>query len=109
MKRIPYLTHIALETMRIKAPIPLGLPRLTPAGGLVIDGVRIPEDVVVSVPTHAIQLDPRYFEDPHVFVPERWEHVLSADDVPFLPFSRGSSALRITHWTFTEPHHPGCC
>lgn len=80
--------------MRIKAPIPLGLPRLTPPGGLLIDGTHIPGDVVVSVPTHAIQLDPRYFEDPEEFRPERWEDISSVDDVPFLPFSRGQ-------WTFS--------
>lgn len=88
-RRIPYLNHVINETMRLKAPIPLGLPRLTPPEGLAIDGTYIPGNVIVSVPTHTIHLDPRYFEDPLEFLPERWESIVSADDVPFLPFSRG--------------------
>lgn len=88
-KRIPYLTHVVNETMRIKAPVSLGLPRLTPPEGMKIDEIYIPGDVIVSVPTHTIQLDSRYFENPENFLPERWEAISSTDHVPFLPFSRG--------------------
>lgn len=89
VKRIPYVAHVVNETLRLKAPIPLGLPRLTPPEGLKIDEVIIPGDTIVSVPTHTIQLDPRYFEEPLDFKPERWEDISNVDDVPFLPFSRG--------------------
>ncbi|KAF4301636.1 putative cytochrome P450 4d21 [Botryosphaeria dothidea] len=41
----------------------------------------------MSIPAHTIQRDPRYFEDPDEFYPERWS-ALSTETAPFLAFSR---------------------
>ena len=53
-----------------------------------MDGVHIPGDVVVGVPTHVVQRDPRYWEEPPRFAPERWEK-LSAEETAFNAFNRG--------------------
>lgn len=90
-KAIPYLDAIIHETLRLRPSVPSGLPRVTPPGGLQIDEVFIPGDVNISVPTYAIQRDPRYWDDPLEFVPERWER-LSPDRTPFFPFTRGKYA-----------------
>lgn len=79
------------ETLRLRPSVPSGLPRVSPPSGLQIDEVFIPGNVNLSVPTYAIQRDPRYWDDPLEFVPERWEN-LSPDRAPFFPFTRGKYA-----------------
>lgn len=90
-KAIPYLDAVIQETLRLRPSVPSGLPRASPPGGLQIDEVFIPGDVNISVPTYAIQRDPRYWDDPLEFVPERWDK-LSPDKAPFFPFTRGKYA-----------------
>ena len=83
------MDNIINETLRLKPPVPGGLPRVTPPQGLQIDEVYIPGDTVVGVPTYTLQRDPRYFEQPLEFIPERWEGV-NVEKSPFLPFSKGT-------------------
>lgn len=64
------------------------MPRTTPPGGLQIDEMFIPGDTNVSVPTYAIQRDPRYYNKPLEFLPERWE-TMTPESAPFLPFTKG--------------------
>lgn len=90
-KAIPYLDAIIHETLRLCPSVPSGLSRVTPPAGLQIDEVFIPGEVHISVPTYTIQRDPRYWDDPTEFVPERWEK-LSPDKTPFSPFTRGKYA-----------------
>lgn len=42
---LPYLNAVIHEALRIYPPLPLGLPRLVPTGGVLINGVLIPEGV----------------------------------------------------------------
>lgn len=42
---LPYLTACLEETFRIYPPIPIGMPRVTPTGGCMIDGQWVPEGV----------------------------------------------------------------
>ncbi|KAJ4396529.1 hypothetical protein N0V93_000749 [Gnomoniopsis smithogilvyi] len=90
-KAIPYLDAVIQETLRLRPSVPSGLPRVTPPGGLQIDEVFIPGDVNISVPTYTIQRDPKHWDDPLEFMPERWE-TLSTDKTPFFPFTRGKYA-----------------
>lgn len=90
-KALPYLDAIIHETLRLRPSVPSGLPRTTPAGGLQIDEVFIPGGINVSIPTYAIQRDPRYWDNPLEFVPERWEK-LSLEKMPFMPFTKGKYA-----------------
>lgn len=87
-KNITYVDHIINETLRLRPPVPSGLSRTTPPEGLQIDDVYIPGNTVVSISAHTIQRDPRYYEDPEAFYPERWEG-MSPETAPFLAFSRG--------------------
>ncbi|PWY66009.1 cytochrome P450 [Aspergillus heteromorphus CBS 117.55] len=83
-----YLTWIINETLRLKPAVPGGLSRVTPPEGLQIDELRIPGDVVVSVPTFTIHRDGRFWEKGDRFVPDRWEKI-DTNQAPYLPFSRG--------------------
>lgn len=43
--RLSYVHAVCLEALRIYTPLPLGLPRIVPAGGDTINGEYIPEGV----------------------------------------------------------------
>ncbi len=67
--------------------------RVTPAQGLQIDEVHVPGDINVFVPSQVIQRDPRYFEKPLDFMPERWSDKrgqLTSGNIPYMPFSLGT-------------------
>ncbi|KIW88830.1 uncharacterized protein Z519_10314 [Cladophialophora bantiana CBS 173.52] len=87
--KFAYLDNIINESLRLKPPVPGGLPRITPPQGLQIDEVYIPGDTVVGVPVHTLQRDARYFKRPLEFIPERWGQI-SVEKVPFFPFSKGA-------------------
>lgn len=92
VKALPYLEGIINETLRMKPAVPSGTPRVTPKAGLQIDEVYIPGDTNVIVPTYSIQRDPRYFENPNAFLPERWmedEMTLMMEKSAYFPFSLG--------------------
>ncbi|GME34987.1 Cytochrome p450 [Neofusicoccum parvum] len=90
VKNIAYLDYIINEVLRLRPPVPSGLSRTAPPEGLQIDDVFIPGDTVVMISAHTIQRDPRYFENPDEFCPERWS-TLSTETSPFLAFSRGAT------------------
>ncbi|KAK3321254.1 putative cytochrome P450 [Cercophora scortea] len=69
---LPYLQAVCQEAMRVYAPLPLGLPRVVPEGGDVVDGCFLPQGIIVSTNPVAASLDPANFGDPFAFKPERW-------------------------------------
>ncbi|KAH8800595.1 cytochrome P450 [Flagelloscypha sp. PMI_526] len=91
---IPLLDGIIHEALRLAPSVPGGLQRVTPPGGMMIDEVFVPGNIIVSVPTWSIQRDPRYWEDADKFKPERWmEGGLNPETAPaFLAFTKGPYA-----------------
>ena len=73
--------------------VPSGVQRETPPKDLTLpNGTYIPGRIIVWMPIHSIQRDPRYFAHPLTFLPERWtdenpEAVI--DKRAFMPFSTG--------------------
>lgn len=73
-----WVNAIIYETLRIRPPVASWTPRVTGPEGLLIPesqyGPRmyIPPDVEVSCNPWVIQRDPRWFERPKKFLPERW-------------------------------------
>jgi cytochrome P450 len=67
-----YLFAVIEETLRRTAPVPSHLPRVVLSGGMVIDGIHVPEGTVVGVPMYALHNNPTYFPSPFSFSPERW-------------------------------------
>ncbi|KAF9639897.1 hypothetical protein BFW01_g11703 [Lasiodiplodia theobromae] len=91
VKQISYLDDIINESLRLRPPVPSGLGRLTPPEGLQIDEVYIPGDTIVSIPAQTLHRDPRNYENPLDFVPERWsDGKLNPETAPFITFSRGA-------------------
>ena len=87
-----YTTAVILESLIIHPSTASGLPRVVPAGGVMIDGVHIPGGTNVITPTYAIQRDERYFMETEKFIPERWTTMkwMMKDPRAFCPFGKGA-------------------
>ncbi|KAF4334741.1 benzoate 4-monooxygenase cytochrome P450 [Fusarium beomiforme] len=95
LNELPLLLSTLREVMRFRPTSATGLERVTPPGGKSIAGQFIHENIktLVSVPTLGVMMDPRIFELPEVFRPERWlepgaERLMEF----FYPFSTGPRA-----------------
>ncbi|KAL7271636.1 hypothetical protein RUND412_005591 [Rhizina undulata] len=67
-----YLKACIEETLRISPSAPGVLPRVVLPGGLRIGDTFIPPGVEVGVASYSIHRNPKYFEDPLTYRPERW-------------------------------------
>nr|WMB80861.1 BX5 [Acanthus ilicifolius] len=68
---LPYLHSIIMETLRMFPPGPLMLPRETSVD-CTIGGYNVPNGTIVLVNSYAIQRDPKYWDDPSCFKPDRF-------------------------------------
>jgi cytochrome P450 len=91
----PVLESIINETLRLYPPALFGSPRVTPPEGLQIDDLYIPGDMVVYMPLYQLHRDPRNFERPNDFVPERWttKSDMILNRGAYMPFSMGTSVF----------------
>ncbi|KAF2799379.1 cytochrome P450 [Melanomma pulvis-pyrius CBS 109.77] len=69
---LPYMQACIEEVLRLDGPVKIGLPRVTPPKGMVIDGNFVPGETVVYVAMHSANLSARNFQHPEKFIPERW-------------------------------------
>jgi cytochrome P450 len=70
MSRLPYAEAVLLETMRLYPPI-FGIGRESIAA-CEINGYPLPGGTNVYLVPYVIHRDPRWFDDPQSFRPERW-------------------------------------
>ncbi|CAO2656425.1 Nn.00g052280.m01.CDS01 [Neocucurbitaria sp. VM-36] len=89
-----FLDGVINEALRLHPAVPSGVQRETPPEGITLpNGTYIPGHIIIWMPIHCIQRDPRYFQQPLKFLPERWtdeqpEAVI--DKRAFMPFSTGA-------------------
>ncbi|KAI0277339.1 cytochrome P450 [Russula aff. rugulosa BPL654] len=90
LEKLPFLTAVIKETLRIAVTTPAGLPRVVPPSGAVISGVNVPGGVGVSCPSVFcrpclmssqtvvsqsslyVSFSEEIFDRPHDFLPDRW-------------------------------------
>ncbi|PWA70826.1 cytochrome P450 [Artemisia annua] len=95
LPKLQYLNATIKETFRLHPVGALGLPR-SPSQTCKIGGYTIPKDCTVFVNVWAIQRDPRYWDNPLEFKPDRfliqegtekWD--FQGNNMKFLPFGSG--------------------
>lgn len=91
IQKLRYLKLVIKEGLRLHPPTPM-LPRAS-REEREINGYAIPADVNVMINVWAIQRDPKLWNDPEKFEPERFEIDRGVDfvggDFQFLPFGTG--------------------
>ncbi|KAK9165855.1 hypothetical protein Scep_001046 [Stephania cephalantha] len=92
LANLPYLTCIVNEALRLYPPGPLLVPHASSAE-CTVGGYRVPKGTIVMGNAWAIHRDPRLWEDPTEFRPERFaaggEGHLGHGGYKFVPFGVG--------------------
>ncbi|GKV04512.1 hypothetical protein SLEP1_g16664 [Rubroshorea leprosula] len=93
LAKLPYLRGVMSETMRMYPAVPLLLPHESTTE-CTVAGFRIPAGTLLFINVWAIQNDPKVWEDPKIFKPERFEGVegTARDGFKLMPFGSGRRA-----------------
>lgn len=89
LAQLPYLHSIISETLRMYPPVPMLVPHES-SEECMVEGFRVPRGTMLLVNIWAIQNDPKIFEEPTRFKPERFEGLEGArDGFKLMPFGAG--------------------
>ncbi|GLT59256.1 hypothetical protein SLA2020_320850 [Shorea laevis] len=88
--KLHYLQSIMWETLRLHPAAPLLLPHMASAD-CTIGGYDVPQGTIVSVNVFAIHRDPKLWDDPESFRPERLEKE-EKESHKLMPFGMGRRA-----------------
>lgn len=91
LKRLEHLDMVYKETLRYFSIAAL-IQRTVEEEITIKDGsITLPAGTSLVIPIHNVHRDPRYWEDPHKVMPERFlpENVKKRDPNAFVPFSLG--------------------
>ncbi|XVF39839.1 hypothetical protein PTKIN_Ptkin01aG0064400 [Pterospermum kingtungense] len=89
LAQLPYLRSIISETLRMYPPVPMLVPHES-SEECMVEGFRVPSGTMLLVNIWAIQNDPKIWEDPTSFKPERFEVQDGArDGFKSMPFGVG--------------------
>ncbi|MCA1591344.1 MAG: cytochrome P450 [Acidobacteria bacterium] len=89
MPRLPYCEWVVKESLRLYPPA--YVVGREAVGDFEIGGYRVPAGAQVFMPTYVIQRDPRFYDEPSEFRPERWREE-TASRLPryaYFPFGGG--------------------
>ncbi|KAH8594643.1 cytochrome P450 monooxygenase [Bisporella sp. PMI_857] len=93
MEKLPYLTGVIQEGLRLSFGVCTRLPRIAPDEVLQVRDREIlwdiPRNTPVSMSAGLMHLDPRIFPDPKCFKPERWINNKGLDRY-LVSFTKGS-------------------
>jgi biphenyl-4-hydroxylase len=104
-ERLPYLNAVILENMRYRTVGPLGLPHKA-AKTCLVDGFTITAGTQVLGNIYSIHHDPRFWDSPDEFVPDRFLPMNDGSPSPsmnstaFMPFGVGRRSC--PGWRFGE-------
>ncbi|KAJ2744980.1 hypothetical protein GGI20_002517 [Coemansia sp. BCRC 34301] len=101
-QKLPYLSAVIHESLRVLSPAPGMLPRLAPAGGLRLGGQFLPAGTWICCAIGAVHMNPSAFNDPEVFDPERF--LDGGERFNMLAFSTGVRACLGRNLALVEMH-----
>ena len=91
LEKLPYLRALVKESLRFVSGSPGRLPRTVPSTGAVFCGQQIPPGTIITSGTYVHHRNPKTFEDPNTFRPERWlQGSVGEMEKNLVAFSRGS-------------------
>ncbi|KAL4885754.1 benzoate 4-monooxygenase cytochrome P450 [Aspergillus karnatakaensis] len=106
VKSLPYLKACLDESLRLSPPVPRGLERKTPPGGMEIMGHQIAGNITVSVPAYVAHRDEGLFPDPEAYNPDRWlsspPELSKRMRAAWIPFTAGARACLGRNITMME-------
>lgn len=86
LPNLPYLRGVINETLRLYPAAPLLVPHES-TEECTVDGVVVPPRTMLLVNAYAIHRDPKVWEEPNKFMPERFEG--SGKESWMIPFGMG--------------------
>ena len=88
LDKMTYLTCVIKETLRLLPPVPMVIRQATEDN--YIEGYHFPKGTEVNINIISLHRNPKYWKDPLVFRPERFEEPNNIYPYSFLPFIGGS-------------------
>ncbi|KAL6224881.1 hypothetical protein ACLB2K_003736 [Fragaria x ananassa] len=88
--KLPYLQSIISETLRLYPTAPLLMPHYS-SDDCTIGGFDVPRDTMVMINAWAIHRDPKLWDDPESFKPERFANG-GEEPYKLMPFGQGRRA-----------------
>ncbi|PIA16751.1 cytochrome P450 [Coemansia reversa NRRL 1564] len=71
-QRLPYLSAVINESLRILSPAPSILPRIAPTGGVRLGNYLLPAGTWICSSVHSVHMNPAAFSSPTTFNPDRF-------------------------------------
>jgi cytochrome P450 len=104
LERLPYLSAVVSEGLRISHPISSRLSRVSPDGPLILGKWEIPPGTPVSMTSIFVHENPKIFPEPREFRPDRWLQGNSKErlDRYLVPFSKGTRACLGINLAYAE-------
>lgn len=90
LQKIPYLSQVVDETLRLNPPAPSALPRIVPPEGATFGGHYLPGGSTVCTQAWSLHMNPEIFPDPERFNPSRWDTPTREMKDSLMPFGGGS-------------------
>jgi len=92
LPKLPYLRCVINEALRLYPAVPLLLPHFSSKDST-LEGFQIPGGTILLVNAWVIHRDPKLWEEPARFKPERFEaFVVEREKFKFIPFGTGRRA-----------------
>ncbi|RYP52142.1 hypothetical protein DL768_002692 [Monosporascus sp. mg162] len=104
LERLPYLTAILMEALRLSPGVASRLARIAPDRDLVYGKWSIPSGTPVGMTALLMHKNESLYPDPEKFDPERWMDIEARKkaDKTFAPFSRGTRICLGMHLAWAE-------
>jgi cytochrome P450 len=97
---LTYTENIVKEALRLYPPA-YQIPR-EPIEDIEIGGYTIPEGAMIILPMWVMHRDTRFWDDPELFRPERWDGETDRPDFAYFPFAGGPRRCLGRRFAMTE-------